>query len=184
MGMTIRERADTIGSLRWVSVFAMETAARWIPTSPEFEAKTCLGRHVWELAQHADALGRRTAELRAAFHFSNPPVEGYRALLEEMAQAPATAARLAHFYEGVCVELPRRYRAYLAATDPMLDEPSVRVIERILPDFTRMREEASAVQHARPELAEATAAGLVWAARAARIDDWVSRRPVAAEVPA
>ena len=180
MGMTIREKADVVGSLRWVSVFAMETLARWIPTSPEFEAKTCFGRHVWELAQHADALGRRTAELRAALHFSNPPTPAYRALLEELAASSTTPARVATFYDGLCQDLPRRYMAYLSATDRLLDDPSVRVMERILPDFTRMRDEAGAMLRQRPDLAGASALGADWATRAGAVTDWVSRRPVAA----
>ena len=50
MGLSIREKADTVGTLRFASVFAMESLARWIPTTPELEAKVCFGRHVWEFA--------------------------------------------------------------------------------------------------------------------------------------
>ena len=32
--------------------------------------------------------------------------------------------------------LKRRYREYVEATDPMLDDPSVMIIERILPELS------------------------------------------------
>ena len=74
MTLSVRERADTIGTLRHIEVFTMETLARWVPTTPDLEAKVVFGRHIWDCAQHADALGRRTHELRAeAIVNSRPP---------------------------------------------------------------------------------------------------------------
>ena len=182
MGMTIREKADTVGCLRYVSVVAMETLARWIPTTAELEAKICFGRHVWEFAQHADALGKRTAELRAALHFSNPPVKGYAAMLSELAAASSTRDRIALFYEGLLPDLERRYRAYLDHTDHLLDDPSVRLMERALADVTRIRSEAGALVRERPELAGVPSTVRAWAERAGAIAEWVTHRaPAAAE---
>ena len=42
-------------------VALMEIAAAWTPTTPEMEVKVLLGRHIWDFAQHADALGKRPA---------------------------------------------------------------------------------------------------------------------------
>ena len=87
MTLTVRERADTIGTLRFISVFAMETLARWVPTTPDLEAKIIFGRHIWEFAQHADALGKRTHELRAALHYSPEPTAGSLAALQRAERA-------------------------------------------------------------------------------------------------
>ena len=57
MTMTVRERADTLGTLRYASVFAMETLARWVPTTADLEAKIVLGRHIWEFAQQLPRTG-------------------------------------------------------------------------------------------------------------------------------
>jgi len=45
-----------------------------------------------------------------------------------------------------------RYQRYLAHTDRLLDEPTVRVMERILNDFTRMRSESQALVDDLPQL--------------------------------
>jgi hypothetical protein len=56
-----------------------------------------------------------------------------------------TAARIGAFYEGLLPGLIARYRAYVAATDPVLDEPSVVIIDRILRDLERHRQEANSL---------------------------------------
>jgi hypothetical protein len=152
MTQSIRDRADTIATFRWVSVHLMEMLARWVPTTPELEVKILFGRHIWEFAQHADALGRRTAELRAPLHFSLAPVNAYSAVLEELAPVKGTAERLHGLYQAVIPDLEARYHRYLDETNPLLDEPSVRIIDRILADLARLRADAAETAGARPDL--------------------------------
>src|SRR5438046_10351078 len=38
---------------------AMRALGGWIALTPELSAKLLMGRHVWDLAQQADAFGRR-----------------------------------------------------------------------------------------------------------------------------
>ena len=137
MTLTIRDKADTLGTFRFVSVQLMETLARWVPTTPELEVKTLFGRHIWDLAQHADALGKRTFELRAALHYSRRPADSYGRELERLTAVTGTADRIANMYDVVLPDLAGRYDAYLRDADPLLDEPSVRVIARIVADFPR-----------------------------------------------
>lgn len=162
MGLTIRQRADRIGAFRYVSVFLMETLARWIPTTPELEAKVLFGRHVWDFAQHADWLGRRTGELRSPLQYSCPPTDSYRSTLETAASATGTIERVGAAYDALLPDLEARYRWYLEHTDRLSDEPSVRIIERILADFPRLRHDRQAFAHERPDL---LAADPLWAAR-------------------
>jgi hypothetical protein len=150
MGLTIRQKADRLGTYRFISVTLMETLARWVPTTPELEAKVLFGRHVWDFAQHADQLGRRTGELRAPAQYSLRASDGYCKVLEAMAAATGTPERIAGFYDGFLPDLEARYRGYLEQTDQLNDEPSVRIIERILYDLPRLKRdrEAFALQRA------------------------------------
>jgi hypothetical protein len=149
---TIRERADGVGTFRFISVNLMETLARWVPTTPELEAKILFGRHIWDLAQEADALGQRTSELRAPLHYSARPTDGYMHTLEALAALTDTAERAEAFYDGILPDLEGRYRDYLAGTNEMQDEPTVRVIERVLTDFSRMRRDYERFREQRPDL--------------------------------
>jgi hypothetical protein len=96
---------------------------------------------VWDLAQHADALGKRAFELRAALHYSVPAQAEWRAWLEALARAGTTAERVAAAYDVLLPALARRHAGYLAGTDTLMDEPTVRILERWQADAQRMQRE-------------------------------------------
>ena len=148
------DRARRIATFRFIEVRLMEIAASWTPTTPEMEVKVMFGRHIWDFAQHADALGKRTFELRHPEQYSLRPVESYVALLEDVAQRKATAERLTSLYDVILPGLEARYAAYADEVDPILDSPSMVIIQRILVDLPRQRADADA---ARRELGVPTA---------------------------
>lgn len=181
MELTVTRRADTVATLRHVSVAMMETLAGWVPTTPEMELKILFGRHLWDMAQHADAFGNRTAELRLGMHASREPLAEFAALLERVSGLEATADRLAGFYDVLIPQMESRCQAYLDHTDRMMDEPTVRIIERVLTDYARLRTERSEVEkdapiEAGPQVDPAELLGSVDTA-----SDWVDYRPVSTE---
>jgi len=145
LSMSVADRGRAIATFRSVSVRLMEMTAAWTPTTPELEVKVLLGRHIWDFAQHADALGRRTFELRLPPQHSLSPSDPYAALLADVAGEPDTAIRLSHLYAGLLPGLAARYESYVAETDPILDSPSHVVIDRILGDLKRQRQDAVAL---------------------------------------
>jgi hypothetical protein len=148
MSLRVNDRAKMIATFRYIEVRLMEITAAWTPTTPEMEVKVMFGRHIWDFAQHADALGKRTFELRQPEHYTLAPSAEYKSWLEDVFAEKSTAGRLAALYEGILPGLETRYRAYLDAVDRLLDEPSVVIIERILGDLTRMRGDAKRVHAA------------------------------------
>jgi hypothetical protein len=138
MGLTITQKADTLGTFRFVCVRLMETLAAWVPTSPELEVKTLFGRHIWQLAQHADAIGHRTVELRAKLHYDREPRQEYLDALRLIQETSESGDRVAVFYDVVLPDLAARFRDYLERTDDLLDAPTVEILRRILGDVDRM----------------------------------------------
>src|SRR5215470_16398689 len=116
---TVSERCRYIATFRHISVWLMETTARWTPLTPEMEVKVFFGRHIWEYAQMADALGKRTFEMRQPEHYTIPAADAYEALLKDIAKTESTADRVAVIYDGLLPGLIERYRGYLKATDPI-----------------------------------------------------------------
>ena len=151
--LSVRERGETVATLRWIHVRLMETIASWVPTTPEMEVKLLFGAHVWDLAQHADALGKRTFELRMPLQHSLEPADSYKQLLARIAQEKDTALRIATFYDGVLIALAARYRNYLDRTDRLLDAPTVRILEHIASEQSRMIAEAHELLKQLPALA-------------------------------
>lgn len=135
--MNVRDRANTIGTFRFIEVQLMETIARWTPITPQMELKVMFGRHIYDHAQHADWLGKRTFELRQPEHYTRQATPDYLQLLDRMRMSTDVAERLTLLYDVVIPGLMARYERYLAKTDRLLDAPSVLVIERILPELKR-----------------------------------------------
>ena len=183
MTLTIRDKADTLGTFRFISVQLMETLARWVPTTPELEVKTLFGRHIWDLAQHADALGKRTFELRAALHYTRRAAAPYARELEQLTAVTGTADRIANMYDVLLPDLATRYGAYVRAADPLLDEPSVRLLERIAADFPRFTSDREAVIRECTALATARASTNGLGAIADFVDFRPSTYAAATEAP-
>jgi len=144
--MSVADRANSVATFRFIEVRLMEIIARWTPTTPEMELKILFGRHIWDFAQHADALGKRVFELRQPEQHSRRPSEQYLALLDDVGAIRDTSERLAAMYDAVLPGLERRYREYIAASDEILDEPTVVILNRILTDLQRQRQEADRVR--------------------------------------
>jgi hypothetical protein len=178
MTLTVRARADAIATFRFTSVYLMETLARWVPTTPELEVKVLFGRHLWDFAQHADAFGRRTAELRLGPQVSRDPSAAFRTVLSDVATASDTASRVSGFYDRLLSQLESLYHDYLSRTDVLLDEPSVRILERTIADFGRLRRDADDVRRERKELGTSNSpAPRSGAAEATSLDAVVQFRP-------
>lgn len=150
MHLNVKERGEHVATFRWVDVRLMEMLAAWVPTTPEMEVKLVLGAHIWDVAQHADSLGKRTQELRLPLHHGIEPSTDYVRLLNDLASIPETSKRIAGFYDCVLPGLERTFRNYLGRVDPLLDGPTVRILERILSDTARMVDESRGLREELP----------------------------------
>jgi hypothetical protein len=137
--LNVKQRADAVGTLRFVSVFLMEALARWIPTTPEMEVKMLFSRQVWRMAQQADRMGRRARELRAPLHYSRSPRPQFLEALKRLAAVSDTIDRIDAFHEVALPALAAAYRRYLAETDRLTDEPTVMICEQALGEIELMR---------------------------------------------
>lgn len=144
--LSVSQRSAAIATFRFIEVRLMEMVAGWTPSTPEMEIKVLFGRNIWDFAQHADTLGKRTFELRLPEQTSRRPAEAYVELLQSAVAVKGSSERLATLYDAILPGLERRYRAYISHTDPILDEPSIIILERILSDMERQRREADQIR--------------------------------------
>lgn len=155
MSLTVRQKADCIATYRYLSEFAMELLARWVPTTPELEVKVLFGRHLWDFAQHADGLGHRTAELRLGMHANRPPTEALAAVLARAGALEDTGDRIVAVYEWFMPVLDEYLAWYLKETDTLMDEPSIRIIERMRWDYERMLHDLEDLRRERSDIVAA-----------------------------
>jgi hypothetical protein len=152
MGLTIAQKADTLGTFRSVLVRLMEILAAWVPTSPELEVKALFGRHIWQVAQLADAIGHRTVELRAKLHYDRPPIEAYQRVLQQASETTGSGNRVSIMYDVVLPDVQSKFETYLAQADQLLDAPSVDIVRRALLDLQRMQADRREFAVERPDV--------------------------------
>jgi hypothetical protein len=142
MGFSVKERGSAVATFRYVQVKLMEVLSEWVPSTPEIEVKLLFGSHIWDAAQHADAFGKRTYELRLPLQHSLEPAQPYVRLLEDLNTTTDTTLRISGFYDAILPGLRARYEKYLEETDRLMDAPTVRILERVMDEEARMIKES------------------------------------------
>jgi hypothetical protein len=137
---SVEESARLIRHYRYAVERMMRVLGGWIALTPEISAKLLMGHHVWDNAQHADALGRRLPELRAQAHVSEPASPAFAQFLDaiEEAQEPEqTVERLVGVYQVLKPHLLASYAAHLERVNQVYEPPTHRILSRCAEDERR-----------------------------------------------
>jgi len=134
------DSARLIRHYRYAVERMMRILGGWIALTPELSAKLLLGRHVWDIAQHADLLGKRLPELRAPAQTSEPANAAFVAFmdaLEEAERPPETVERLVGVYRVLKPHLLASYEDHLRRVNEVYEPPTQRIIARMIEDERR-----------------------------------------------
>jgi hypothetical protein len=162
------ESARLIRNYRYAVERMMRILGGWIALTPELSAKLLLGRHVWDVAQQADALGKRLPELRAPGHESEPASPAFAAFVDaiEQPERPGqTIERLTGMYRVLKPHLLAAYEEHLRHVNAVYEPPTQRILRRAIDEERRhIAAGMTVIQHlaSAPELEERAAS---WRAR-------------------
>jgi len=137
---SVDHSARLMRNYRYAVERAMRALGGWIALTPELSAKLLMGRHVWDLAQQADAFGRRLPELRAHTQASEPASERVVAFMdavEEPAAPGQTVERLVGVYRVLKPHLLSSYHDHLVRANPVYEPPTRRLLQRCIDDERR-----------------------------------------------
>jgi hypothetical protein len=139
-GFSVEASAQRVREYRYTEERLMRMLGGWIALTPELPVKLLFGRHVWDCAQHADLWGRRLPELRAPAQQSEPPNEKFARFADLLAgcEAPGDSLeRVVGVYRVLKPHLLATYEAHLAATNPIYEPPTRRILERCIGEERR-----------------------------------------------
>jgi hypothetical protein len=129
--ITIDENVEYLKRYAFLERACMRTLAGWMPGVPEWEPKNEFGLHVWESADCADQIRARLRELRCY-----QPERNLSPLLETLAKELDYAQNSAEVMAGVYLVIKKRlleaYRSHPDTTWTAFDNPTVKVIEKII----------------------------------------------------
>jgi hypothetical protein len=138
--LSVDDSARRIRNYRYAEERVMRVLGGWIALTPELPAKLLFGRHVWDCAQHADSWGRRLPELRAPAQESEPANDGVVAFMRmlETPEGPRqTLERISGVYGVLKPHLVTVYARHLAASNPVYEPPTRRILTRCLEEERR-----------------------------------------------
>ena len=99
---------------------------------PRFDVKALLGDHLYDDARAVAKVSRRLHELRTPTEYPGAPSAELAALLDRAAGAAGTPEYLQIAYGELKPTLIAAFRIHLRQLDPLVDEPSLRVLTQLL----------------------------------------------------
>jgi hypothetical protein len=165
---SVEHSARLIRHYRYAVERMMRVTGGWLALTPEISAKLLMGRHVWDNAQHADALGRRLPELRAHVQESEPASERVVAFMDalESPETPErTVERLVGVYRVLKPHLLAAYEGHLGGANAIYEPPTCRILARCAEDERRHITAGERVLAHLTPTPEARARAAAWQAR-------------------
>ena len=135
--VSVDHSARLMRNYRYAVERAMRALGGWMALTPELSAKLLMGRHVWDLAQHADAFGKRLPELRAQAQVSEPANQAFVAFMdtvEEQEGLHQTVERLVGVYRVLKPHLLAAYLDHLERANPVFEPPTRRILAGCVDD--------------------------------------------------
>jgi hypothetical protein len=166
LGYPVEENVRRLLRYQWTERRLMTTLLAHLPAEPVWEVKGGLALHQWQDAEHADWLRRRVGEMRHPVPaLDAAPDRALDAFLEEVLRARGTVELLAGGYGVARRALAEAYQEHLAATNPLVDHPTRRVLRRALADHEEALAWGAAALAALTDAdPQAAAAARAWAA--------------------
>jgi hypothetical protein len=135
IGYSVEENVRRLLRYQWTERRLMIALLSHLPAEPVWEVKCAMALHQWQDAQHVDALRRRVSEMRHPVPpLDTAPDNRLDGLLDEMLHSADTVELLAGTYAVVRGALSEAYQRHLGETNPLVDQPTRRVLRLALLD--------------------------------------------------
>ncbi len=134
----VEATARRVRNFRYAEEWTMMIFGGWIATIPELPVKTGLGKITWEVAQAADALGKRLPELRCgrkSVAGSEAPNQGFADFIQQVAEPERpdlSIEKLVGIFDVLKPHLIEVYERTIRETDQICDAPTIELLEDIV----------------------------------------------------
>ncbi|HYG58989.1 MAG TPA: DUF455 family protein [Symbiobacteriaceae bacterium] len=141
----VDETAARLADIHGALLCSVHCLGAWVAAVPELETKLAMAYHLYDHASMADLAGRRIHELTAERpEVPSPANRALLGFLHELAALATPVEQVAGLYQVLLPALMESCREHLEHTNPVADEPTVRILY---------------------QLSEALESQIIWAAR-------------------
>jgi hypothetical protein len=141
----------------------------WCARAPEMSIKILIGTHIWDNAQHLEGIRQRLKELRYPSELPACPSIEYGQFLDELDEAQNSLELLVGIYRVLKPRLISAYQWHLVQCDPLIDEPSIRLLKRMVSDEGENILQGNAAIEMLMKDAKAAEAALKWQSKLERM---------------
>jgi hypothetical protein len=131
-GYDVDENAIRFSNYFHVLRELVHLSSGWLALEPRLEVKYALGDHIHDDARAVTKIRRRLYELRHPSDYPGAPDADLAALLDRAAAAESPGAYREIAYGELKPTLLAAVRHHLARLDPLVDEPSLRLLTQLL----------------------------------------------------
>ncbi len=135
VGFSVDETVRRLLRYQWIERWLMRDLLSHLPAEPVWEVKCAYALHQWQDGLHADQIRRRIGEMRhPAPPLDRSPDPALGRALDEAIRSQGAGELLAGSYGVVRAELAQAYREHLQSGNPLVDQPTRRVLKAALAD--------------------------------------------------
>lgn len=136
MGLSVESCAERVARFGFVAKQLMFIQAGKMSSVANWEFKAMLGRQLWESALHWGSWRQRIGELRGHEHLIDRHAEGPLSdLFQELLHSEGDAEFATGLYGVILPAYRSALLRYLDETNPLVDQPTVRLIRHLLFDL-------------------------------------------------
>jgi hypothetical protein len=130
-GYDVDENAIRFSNYFHVLRELVHLSSGWLPLATEFETKFRLGDHIHDDARALSRIKRRLYELRHPSDYPGAPGDELADLLDQVAGADSPERYLELAYGEAKPALRRAMAIHVEALDPVTDQPSLELLEKV-----------------------------------------------------
>ena len=135
IGYSVDENVRRLLRYQWIERRLMGMLVAHLPAEPVWEVKCAFALQQWQAAERVDAIRSRVAEMRNPLpSLDAAPDVAIDTFLDELLHSGDTAERLAGVHGVLLQALAQAYRAHIAASNPLVDQPTLRLLRIALMD--------------------------------------------------
>jgi hypothetical protein len=132
LGIDVDENAIRFSNYFHLLRELVHLSSGWLALVPDFEVKYAVGDHLHDDARAISKVRRRLYELRHPSDYPGSPSDELEELLGRLGDADTPAAYIELVYGEAKPALLRAFRVHLDHLDPVSDEPSLRLLTKLV----------------------------------------------------
>lgn len=138
-GLSVEENVARLKRFHYAFKRLHQTLTGHITAEPIYELKMAYSHHAYLCAEHVAALRKRVAEMREPpLGLEDAPDPNLEIFFDEIQSAPGSYPRVAGIYGTALPALKAALEAHIAATNPLADAPTVRLLRFALLELDDM----------------------------------------------